>query len=62
MNADIDIKDVIDNVSKDFEDSIGDIDTAYQDEGWYKTTLTVARAVNLLLCFVLITCFTTGGI
>lgn len=61
MNADIDVKDVIENVTKDYENSIGDIDTSYQGEGWYKTTLTITRAVNLLLCFVLITCFTTGG-
>lgn len=61
MNADIDVKDVIENVSKDFENNLGDIDTAYQTEGWYKAAVTVTRAVNLLLCAVLVIAF-AGGI
>lgn len=60
MNADIDIKDVIENVSKDFANNAGDIDFSYQNEGWYKAALTVSRAVNLFLCAVLIIVFSGG--
>lgn len=61
MNADIDLEEVMQNVSKDFEDSLGDIDTAYQTEGWYKAAVAVTRTVNLLLCAVLVIAF-AGGI
>lgn len=58
----LDVEDVIENVTEDFQNNAADIDFSYQREGWYKTALTIGRAVNLLLCFVLITLITTGGV
>lgn len=50
MNVD----EVIKNVTKDYSDSPVSIDTQYQNEKWYQTTLTISRAVNLFLCAVLV--------
>lgn len=56
------LEDVIENVTQDFANSTGSIDYSYQNEKWYRTTLAVSRTVNLLLCFVLIALITTGGL
>lgn len=57
----LDVEDVIDNVTQDFENSVGDIDFTYQNEKWYKAAVTACRTVNLLLCAVLVACFAGGG-
>lgn len=58
----LDVEDVIENVTQDFANSTGSIDYSYQSEKWYTTTLAISRAVNLLLCFVLIVIITAGGL
>lgn len=50
MNVD----EVIKNVAKDYADNPVSIDTRYQNEKWYRTAVTVSRAVNLFLCAVLV--------
>lgn len=50
MNVD----EVIKNVTKDYSGNPVSIDTQYQNEKWYRTAVTVGRAVNLFLCAVLV--------
>lgn len=57
----LDVEDVIENVTQDFTNSTTGIDYSYQNEKWYTTSLAVMRTVNLLLCAVLVACFAGGG-
>lgn len=48
-------------VNKTLKDLSPSGDTSYQNEKWYKRTLTTVRGVNLLLCVALVVLFVLGG-
>lgn len=58
---DIDLSGLDKYVSKTLKDLSPNGDTSYQNEKWYKGTLTAVRGVNLLLCAVLVVLFVLGG-
>lgn len=57
----LDLSEVKNYVSKTFGDSSIPFDTAYQNEKWYKRTLTIIRGTNLFMCAVLVLLFISAG-
>ena len=57
----LDLSEVKNYVSKTFGDSSIPFNTAYQNEKWYKSTLTVIRGINLFMCAVLVLLFVSAG-
>ena len=57
----LDLSEVKNYVSKTFGDSQIPLNTAYQNEKWYKSTLAVIRGINVFMCAVLILCFISAG-
>ena len=57
----LDLSEVKKYVSKTFGDSSIPFNTAYQNQEWYKRTLTIIRGVNLFMCAVLVMLFVSAG-
>ena len=57
----LDLSEVKNYVSKTFGDSSIPFNTAYQNEKWYKSTLTVIRGINVFMCAVLVMLFISAG-
>lgn len=57
----LDLSEVKNYVSKTFGDSSIPFNTAYQNEKWYKSTLTVIRGINIFMCAVLVLLFISAG-
>ena len=57
----LDLSEVKNYVSKTFGDSSIPINTAYQNEKWYKRTLAIIRGANLFMCAVLVLLFISAG-
>ena len=58
---DIDLSGLGDYVNKTLKDLSPNGDISYQNEKWYKGTLTAVRGINLLLCVTLVVLFVLGG-
>lgn len=58
---DIDLSGLSDYVNKTLKDLSPNGGISYQNEKWYKGTLTTVRGVNLLLCVALVVLFVLGG-
>lgn len=58
---DIDLSGVEKYVTETIKDLSGFTDTSYQNEKWYKRTLTTIRATNVFMCFILVSLFVLAG-